>query len=81
MDWKKYALATLVGSIPRTFVLGLAGWYIGTEYTAVANSLRSIENSVLYIILVVIVVGLLILYIKRHDVRKISKRFTGRIKK
>jgi membrane protein DedA with SNARE-associated domain len=63
LDWKKYAIATFLGSIPRTFILGMIGWKVGSSYAAFAKNISIIEN-VLALAVVVLVVYLL--YRFRH---------------
>ncbi len=55
LSWKKYALATFIGSLPRTFVLGFLGWYIGGEFVTLAGRLNVIENILLAGIVLVLV--------------------------
>lgn len=55
LSWKKYALATLIGSIPRAFILGFTGWFLGNTFFSAATHLDNIEN----IVSVIIIVGAL----------------------
>lgn len=66
LSWKKYAIATFIGSLPRTFVLGFLGWYIGGEFVTFANRLNILENIVAVAVIAVIVY---ILYRYRHKYR------------
>lgn len=63
LSWKKYAIATFIGSIPRTFILAIVGWEVGSEYVVLASKLNTIEN-----VLAVAVILLIsyILYRYRH---------------
>ena len=63
LDWKKYALATFIGSIPRTFMLGMAGWAVGSEYTVIAGRLNAMEY---FLALVIIAGAIYMLYHYRH---------------
>lgn len=44
LPWKKYALATFVGTIPRALILALAGWKFGGTYTSLTGGLNLIEQ-------------------------------------
>ena len=63
LSWKKYAVATFLGSIPRTFVLGIIGWEVGSTYVALASRLNQIENILVVVVLAAIVY---VLYRYRH---------------
>ncbi|MDI6720755.1 MAG: VTT domain-containing protein [Candidatus Aenigmarchaeota archaeon] len=71
LSWKKYAAATFIGSVPRTFALGFLGWYLGSSYTAVASQFNVIEN-----IIIILIIGLLgfLLYRYRFHAKRIAKR-------
>src|SRR3990167_2575200 len=71
LSWKKYAAATFIGSIPRLYVLGFAGWYFGSSYTAIASKFNIIEN-----ILILVVLGAIafLIYRYRHHVKRHTKR-------
>jgi len=47
MDWKRYGLWTLIGMVPRTFVLALAGWYLKDGFLTVAGYIDSLSTLVL----------------------------------
>lgn len=47
MDWKRYGLWTLIGMIPRTFFLALAGWYLKDSFMTVASYIDSLSTVVL----------------------------------
>lgn len=60
---KKYALATFIGSVPRTFILAIAGWRVGAAYVELANKISSLE----YVIALAVVIGIIyFLYRFRH---------------
>ena len=44
LSWKKYALATWIGSFPRLFFYGFVGWYFGSSYISFAEQLDIFEN-------------------------------------
>ena len=72
----KYALATFLGSIPRTFALGLLGWSFGAAYINLAKQFGVIED----ILLVgVVVVALYLLYRFRHKYMHHANKIKGRI--
>lgn len=68
---KKYALATFIGSVPRTLVLGFLGWYFGSAYVSIASQFNIIEN-----ILIITVLGVIsfLLWRFRHRVKHHTKR-------
>lgn len=47
MDWKRYGLWTLIGMVPRTFSLALAGWYLKDSFMVVASYIDSLSTVVL----------------------------------
>ena len=63
LDRKKYALATFIGSIPRTFILGMVGWTVGSEYTVIAGKLNAMES---ILALVIIIIAAYVLHRYRH---------------
>jgi membrane protein DedA with SNARE-associated domain len=62
---KRFALATFVGSLPRTFILAAIGWKFGEAYPAIAHAISLTENLIAAIILVAAIV-LLYVYRKRY---------------
>lgn len=46
MDWKRYGLWTLIGMIPRTFFLALAGWYMKDSFMIVASYIDNLSTLV-----------------------------------
>ena len=47
MEWKRYGLWTLIGMIPRTFILALAGWYLKDSFMTVASYIDNLSTLVL----------------------------------
>jgi len=47
MDWKRYGLWTLIGMIPRTFFLALAGWYLKDGFVTVASYIDNLSTLIL----------------------------------
>lgn len=47
MDWKRYGVWTLIGMIPRTFFLALAGWYMKDGFMTVASYIDNLSTVVL----------------------------------
>jgi len=79
LSWKKYAVATFIGSIPRTFILGLVGWELGSAYVIIAGKLNMLEQIVTVIVVVAIIYAL---YRYRHKYAHHYKRiFSKREKK
>lgn len=63
LSWKKYAVATFIGSIPRNFILAFVGWEMGYAYTNLASKLDVMENIIAIVVVLVIVY---VLYRYRH---------------
>jgi membrane protein DedA with SNARE-associated domain len=78
LSWKKYAAATFIGSIPRTFVLGFLGWWVGSEFMAFAGQLNILENLMVIAILCIVVY---LLYRYRHKYMHHYKRLAKSGKK
>lgn len=73
LSWKKYAVATFIGSIPRTFILAVIGWELGSAYTSFAGRLSEIESIIGVVVIVAIVYAL---YRYRHKYAHHAKRLT-----
>ena len=58
MPWKKYAFATLIGTIPRNIILAIAGFSLGEVYFQMADKIDGAET-----IMTIIIVGLLGAYV------------------
>lgn len=71
LSWRKYALATFIGSLPRTFVLGFLGWYIGGEFAALAGRLNAVED--ILIVAAVIAVIYLVYRLRHRYMRHYSR--------
>lgn len=78
LSWKKYAIATFFGSIPRTFILAFVGWWVGSEFIIFAESL-----DILGIIfwLAILVVILYLFYRFRHKYQHHYRGFVNAGKK
>jgi len=63
LSWKKYALATFIGSIPRTFILAIIGWQLGSAYISIASRLSELESLLAVVVIAAIAYGL---YRYRH---------------
>lgn len=72
LSWKKYAVATFIGAIPRAFILGYLGWLVGNEFMSIAMQLDSIENAV-FALIIVFAVGLLYYHHKKKSNKKRKK--------
>lgn len=74
LSWKKYAVATFIGAIPRTFILAVVGWQLGSTYVNIAGKLNDVEN----VIAVVVIAGIVYaLYRYRHKYAHHYKRILG----
>lgn len=84
LSWKWYAVATFIGSLPRTFILAYLGWWIGGEFIALAQQLNIVED----LILAVVIAAALIIIYKYHKhykkpyekMRSVQKKGTETIK-
>lgn len=63
LSWKKYAAATFVGSVPRTLILGIIGWELGSAYVTFAKRLSALESILTLVVLALIIY---VLYTYRH---------------
>ncbi|MFB6115005.1 MAG: DedA family protein [Candidatus Nanohalobium sp.] len=68
MDWKQYGLWTLIGMIPRTFSLALAGWYMKDSFLLVASYIDKL--STLVMVVSVALVGAFLFYRRYGDIYK-----------
>lgn len=50
----EFVLWSFLGCLPRTFLIGLAGWWGGTKYGVIAEWVSSMESGVLIIIVAVL---------------------------
>jgi membrane protein DedA with SNARE-associated domain len=78
LSWKKYAIATFAGSVPRVFILAFIGWYFGSSYVSIASKFNIVEN-----ILIVVVIGAIafLAYRYRHHVKHHTRRIAMHAKK
>lgn len=78
LSWKKYATATFIGSLPRTFVLGIVGWRVGAAYVELAGKISLLED-----ILAVVVAAAIIyfLYKFRHKYIHHAHRYKNMLNK
>src|SRR3989338_6179695 len=58
LSWKKYALATFIGSIPRTFILAFVGWRLGSAYITFASRLSELETLIAVVVIAAIAYAL-----------------------
>ena len=73
LNWKKFAISTFIGSLPRIFILSLIGWQLGSAYTSIAEKLGSIEN-VLFAAGILAIVAVVYFVHKKKIVRKAKKK-------
>lgn len=59
LDVKRFTLWTFLGAMPRYFVLGLIGWFVGVAYGELSESIEFIESLILLSIIIVIVIFIL----------------------
>ena len=75
LSWKKFGIATFIGSVPRNFILAFAGWQLGSAYVSFGRQLGLVENIVAAVLLVLIVY---FLYRFRHKYAHHYRRILGR---
>ncbi|MBU0756837.1 MAG: VTT domain-containing protein [Nanoarchaeota archaeon] len=68
MDFRKYTLATFIGTIPRNMILALLGWTLKDAYEALAMTIDHMET-----IVSIILVILILVYIVAHKYGIITK--------
>lgn len=69
LSWKKYGVATFLGSIPRAYILGYAGWFVGNAFFEIALQLDTIEGIISGLI-VIFAIGLLYYHHKKKKTKK-----------
>ncbi|QKQ98446.1 hypothetical protein GKQ38_02885 [Candidatus Nanohaloarchaea archaeon] len=67
MDWREYGIWSFIGMMPRNFILGMIGWWVGSEkyLERIAGLIDSL--STLIIVTVILAVGSVIAYRKARD--------------
>ncbi len=58
-DIKKFTIWTLLGSIPRYFVLSMIGWFMGVTYTELSQSIEFFESLVFLSIIIIVIIFIL----------------------
>jgi membrane protein DedA with SNARE-associated domain len=65
-DIKRFTIVTFVGSLPRCFILGVLGWFVGSLFFQIAEMIDLMETMILGILLIFFVVFVLYrIYIRR----------------
>lgn len=59
LDIKRFTVWTLLGTIPRYFVLGLVGWFMGATYRELSQSIEFFESLVFLSIIILVVIFIL----------------------
>jgi len=62
---KKFFLSTLIGAIPRMFILSVIGWQFGSTYIYIAEKFDVLEN-VIFVLAIALAVAGLYYFIKRR---------------
>lgn len=65
MDFKKFSIFTLLGSLPRNFILIFLGFKLGENWTAIIRFLEKAQFVIIWVLL-----GAVIWYVVRHIKRK-----------
>lgn len=63
---KEFLFFSFLGALPRTFILGAAGWWGGRQASGAVELLNMAEGNVLIIILAVLASGLLYLFLNQR---------------
>lgn len=69
LDVKRFTFWTFIGSIPRYFVLGLVGWFVGVAYGELSQSIEIFE-SLVFLSIIILVVIFILYRIKRRGKSK-----------
>ncbi|MEM7819355.1 MAG: VTT domain-containing protein [Candidatus Aenigmatarchaeota archaeon] len=72
LSWKKYTIATFIGAIPRAFILGFLGWFVGNAFFSIALQIDKIENMI-SVLIIIFTIGL-IYYHHKNKKNKIQKK-------
>lgn len=75
MDWKKYSFFSLLGMVPRCFVLAFFGWQFNTIYVQIAQRVEGVENLLTYLIILLVIAYILLKKFKVVD--RMRDRFLG----
>jgi len=59
LDAKTFALCTFLGSMPRYFVLGLIGWFMGVTYKELSQTLEFFESMVFLSTIIIVIIFIL----------------------
>ena len=59
LDIKRFTVWTFLGAMPRYFVLGLVGWFMGATYRELSQSIEFFESLVFLSIIISVVIFIL----------------------
>ena len=69
-DWKRFALVTFLGALPRCLILGIAGWILGAGYIVGAEMIDLFETVILLFLVLFFVVFIVYRIIIRRRVKQ-----------
>jgi membrane protein DedA with SNARE-associated domain len=65
-DIKRFTIVTFLGALPRCFILGVLGWFVGSLFFQIAEMIDLMETMILGILLIFFVVFIVYrIYIRR----------------
>ena len=65
-DIKRFTIVTFLGALPRCFILGVLGWFVGSLFFQIAEMIDLMETMILGILLIFFVVFIIYrIYIRR----------------
>jgi membrane protein DedA with SNARE-associated domain len=74
MDWKRFAIVTFLGALPRCLILGLSGWFVGAAFTQLGEMVDFLETLTLLLLILFIVVFILFRLILRRRAKNKSAK-------
>jgi membrane protein DedA with SNARE-associated domain len=60
LDWKKFGLFSLIGLLPRIFLLAFIGWKMSQAYGSIASHINNAENLVTYTFIALIALAFIV---------------------
>ncbi|MEM2131430.1 MAG: VTT domain-containing protein [Candidatus Woesearchaeota archaeon] len=68
IDFKKYTIATFLGTLPRNMILVFSGFFLGEFYMQIAKKIDNAES-----IMTIVIIALIIIYLILHKTGFIEK--------
>ena len=73
LNWKKFAVSTFIGALPRIFILSLIGWKLGSAFTSIGESLKLAESTLFAVIILGMVFAVAFFIYKKHGKKTVGK--------